>query len=110
MPELLDRLAEVEGFDWDESNARKIRDRHGVRPSECEEVFSNAPRVVADPRHSTTELRYVAFGETRTGRQLAIAFTVRAARIRVVTARDQSRKERRELAHGEKAEADPELS
>ena len=101
MADLPQFLSDLEGFDWDEHNADKIWRRHDVVPSECEEVFSNAPHLVADPRHSEDEPRFIALGESRTGRRLAIAFTVRGARIRVVTARDQSRKERRELARAE---------
>ena len=103
MPDLTDLFAEVEGFDWDDHNAGKIRARHGVLPAECEEVFSAGPLVVSDPRHSTAEPRHAAFGATRTGRRLTIVFTIRSGRIRVVTARDQSRKERRELQHAQKA-------
>jgi len=92
-------LAGIDGFDWDEHNITKIQAKHGVQPLECEEVFRLEPRLVEDPGHSRGELRYAAFGQTRTGRALALVFTLRGTRIRVVTARDQSRKERRELAH-----------
>jgi uncharacterized protein len=101
-----DRLAAVDGFDWDEHNSRKIWTKHAVSPLECEEVFLGAPRVLADPAHSGAERRFVAFGATATGRRLAVVFTLRGSRLRVVTARDQSRRERRELDHGEAAEAD----
>lgn len=103
-------LAAVEGFEWDENNGAKIRERHGVLPHECEEVFAAGPRIAPDPRHSLTEPRHAAFGATRTGRRLAIFFTVRAGRIRVISARDQSRRERRELSHAEEAPEDPTLS
>ena len=104
-----DPLAAVEGFEWDDHNAEKIRRRHGVLATECEEVFSAGPLVVADPRHSDAEARFAAFGPTRTGRRLAIFFTVRLRRIRVISARDQSRRERRELHHAQEAQADSDL-
>lgn len=103
-------FAEITGFEWDEHNAAKIRERHGVLPAECEEVFTGRPRVLPDPDHSAGEERHVVFGATATGRRLAIVFTVRGSRLRVVTARDQSRKERRELEHAEEAEEDSPLS
>ena len=106
MASLDERLAAVEGFDWDEHNSRKIWTKHAVSPLECEEAFFGAPRVLADPVHSGSERRFVAFGATATGRRLAVVFTLRGRRLRVVTARDQSRRERRELDHGETAEAD----
>lgn len=92
-----DPFAGVTGFEWDEHDARKIRNRHAVEPSECEEVLLREPRIVRDEPHSGAEARFVAFGPTATGRRLAVVFTVRGSRLRVVTARDQSRRERREL-------------
>lgn len=110
MADWAELLAEVTGFDWDEHNAAKIRERHGVVPHECEEVFAGGPRLAPDPRHSNDEPRHAAFGETRTGRRLAIFFTVRGGRIRVISARNQSRRERRELDDAEEAQEDPTLS
>jgi uncharacterized DUF497 family protein len=106
MTDLAGQLAAVEGFDWDEHNSTKVWTKHAVSPHECEEVFLGTPRVVADAAHSGAERRFVAFGATATGRRLAVIFTLRGARLRVVTARDQSRRERRELDHGEATEAD----
>jgi len=103
-------FTEVEGFEWDEHNAAKIRQRHGVLPSECEEVLTGSPRVVPDRDHSADEARHVAFGATTTGRRLAIVFTIRGRRLLVITARDQRRKERRELEHAEEAQEDSPLS
>ena len=50
--------------------------------------------VVKDPRHSLREKRYLALGQTRGKRLLFIAFTLRKQKIRVVSARPMSRKER----------------
>ena len=96
---LPDPFASFTGFDWDEHNRRKIRAGHAVEPSECEEVLLREPRVLRDDAHSSHEPRYIAFGPTSTGRRLAVVFTVRGTRLRVVTARDQSRRERRELGN-----------
>jgi uncharacterized DUF497 family protein len=82
-------------FEWDDGNADKNRRRHGVLGSECEEVFGGPPLLLAeDLAHSVTESRWFALGRTRTGRSLFVAFTIRRNRIRVVSARDMSRKER----------------
>ena len=49
-------LARVVGLDWDDSNARKSLDKHGVTQREAEEVFVNTPLVIAkDVKHSQTE-------------------------------------------------------
>ena len=90
-------LAQIEGFEWDEGNARKSQDKHGVGQSESEQVFLNEPLlVVKDPRHSLREPRLHALGRTDDGRRLHVTFTLRAAGrlIRVISARDMSRRER----------------
>jgi len=60
-------------------------------------VFVNTPLVIAeDVKHSQTEGRYQALGQSLTGRQLHVAFTLRneGTRIRVISARHMNRKER----------------
>ncbi|MGC9952907.1 MAG: BrnT family toxin [Rhizomicrobium sp.] len=87
----------VEGFEWDTGNARKSVDKHGVSQAEAEQVFFNVPLLVAvDARHSDAEARFHALGKTDTDRRLHITFTLRAegTMIRVISARDMSRKER----------------
>lgn len=91
-----DRLSEFSDFEWDEGNADKNWTKHRVSPSECEQLFLNLPLVVGDdPKHSQVESRYYALGQTDTGRRLFVVFTVRADRIRVISARDMNRRERR---------------
>ena len=86
----------LDGFEWDEGNLTKNWDRRQVSSAECEEVFLNVPLVLADDvMHSAHEARYYALGQTNNGRLLFIAFTVRATRIRVISARLMSGKERR---------------
>lgn len=87
----------VEGFEWDDGNARKSVDKHGVTQSETEQVFFNAPLLVqADERHSDDEPLFHALGKTDDGRVVHVTFTLRASgtRLRVISARDMSRKER----------------
>ena len=88
-------LSAIIGFDWDENNREKNWDKHGVLASECEEVFFNLPLLLqGDPAHSQKEPRYYVLGHTIAGRRLFIAFTVRGDKIRVISARDMSKKER----------------
>jgi len=89
-------LSHLTGFDWDESNREKNWEKHGVLAGECEEVFFNLPLLLQpDPAHSYTEPRFYVLGHTIAGRRLFIAFTVRADKIRVISARDMSKKERK---------------
>ena len=88
-------LDTVEGFDWNEGNKDKNWRKHNVSNAECEEPFFNQPFWVADDvGHSQGEARYYALGRTNAGRHLFIAFTIRQNMIRVISARDMSRKER----------------
>ncbi|MCA1805859.1 MAG: BrnT family toxin [Xanthomonadaceae bacterium] len=88
-------LSGCEGFEWDAGNAEKSWRKHGVSRSECEQVFFNRPLLVADDeKHSEDEKRYYALGVTDTGRHLFQVFTIRGVWIRVISARDMSRRER----------------
>ena len=90
-------LNRIVGFQWDQGNARKSVDKHGVNRSEAEEVFFNTPLLIAmDPGHSRSEPRLHALGLTTAGRRLHVTFTLRDENtlIRVISARDMSRKER----------------
>jgi uncharacterized DUF497 family protein len=93
--ERCDPLDGCSGFQWDESNTHKNRERHGVSPEEAEDVFFNDPLVVrSDIRHSRREKRYYALGQTSGGRFLFVAFTIRRSFVRVISVRDMNRRER----------------
>jgi hypothetical protein len=96
----LDRLLECAGFQWDEGNAEKNWTKHKVSRVECEEVFFNEPLLVAsEVKHSGTEPRFYALGQTDEGRLLFVVFTVRETLIRVISGRDMSRREKKEYEH-----------
>jgi uncharacterized protein len=91
----LDNLA---GFDWDEGNKQKNWEKHKVDYRECEEAFFNRPLLVnKDVKHSSQEERYHVLGRTDTGRTLFLVFTIRNNKIRIISARDQSKNERKIL-------------
>jgi hypothetical protein len=85
----------VTAFDWDQWNAEKIRGAHQVEPYECEEIFFNEVLFVPDDRHSANERRYHALGMTNAARLLFVVFTVRGEKVRVISARDMHKKERK---------------
>ena len=90
-------ILKVVGFQWDAGNQRKNEDEHGVSQTEAEEAFLNLPLIVLDDLlHRQVESRFVALGQTTVGRHLCIVFTLRESdtKIRVISARDQSKKER----------------
>ena len=100
----------VEGFDWDQGNISKNWEKHNVTPAQCEEIFFNMPLVVQTVEQpSVSEKRYFALGKTDADRRLFIVFAVRGKRIRAISARDMSRKERKVYHEKERAEANAEI-
>ena len=92
----LGKLLHLTGFQWDQRNLEKNWFKHGVSPLECEEIFFNQPLVVSpDVGHSDKEARFYALGRTDGDRYLFVVFTVRGRKLRVISARDMNRKERK---------------
>lgn len=84
------------GFDWDTGNKDKNLVKHKVTNQESEEVFFNEPLLIfQDSKHSQKEKRFVAYGKTDKKRLLIVVFTVRKSLIRIISSRDQHKKERR---------------
>lgn len=89
-------VTECTGFDWDEGNKNKNATKHSVSWLECEQIFFNKPLLLEeDIHHSHTEQRFYALGKTDENRQLFVAFTIRNNLIRVISARDMSKRERK---------------
>jgi len=89
--------SKVNGFQWDDGNARKSVAKHDVTQAEAEQTFFNQPLlVVGDTKHSQLESRFHALGRTDDDRKLHITFTLResGSLVRVISARDMHRKER----------------
>jgi uncharacterized DUF497 family protein len=89
-------LGSIEGFEWDDGNARKSLEKHGVTQAEAEQVFAGEPLFADDIKHSEAEPRFQALGASIEGRLLHVTFTLRdgGKRLRVISARDMNRKER----------------
>ena len=91
-----EELEQCEGFDWDLGNRDKNWSRHRVTDTECEQIFFNGPLIAGkDIVHSQREPRYFTLGETDAGRPLFVAFTIRRRLIRVISAKDMTRRELR---------------
>ena len=89
-------IPDFDGFDWDERNRDKNGISHDVAWTEIEEVFFQEPMLTfPDPKHSQSEERYFALGRTSADRRLSVVFTIRKNRVRPISARDMSKKERK---------------
>lgn len=89
-------LPEPMQFEWNQGNLNKNVKKHNVTNQEAEEVYINTPIILfADAKHSSLESRFGLLGKTNNGRLLSIVFTKRGTKVRIITARPMSRKERR---------------
>jgi hypothetical protein len=71
-------------YEWNRGNTNHIA-RHGVTPGEAEEVIAGNP-IVMEVQFRNRERRILCAGHTAEGRALAVVYTVREGRVRVVTA------------------------
>ena len=91
-----DILTNCTGFEWDDGNQTKNWEKHDVSMGECEQIFFRQPLIVRrDMKHSKAEIRYYALGRTDAERLLFLVFAVRKDQIRVISARDMTRAEKK---------------
>jgi uncharacterized DUF497 family protein len=83
-------------FEWDIIKAESNIEKHGVSFAEAMTVLGDPLEVmIADPDHSEGERRFLSLGCSDQGRLLVVAYTEREGRIRLISAREASPKERR---------------
>jgi len=83
-------------FEWDPDKARESEQKHGVSFLEASEVFDDDhSSTVQDPDHSVDEARYLIFGASKQSKHLVVSYTGRGDRIRLISARQMTARERR---------------
>jgi len=83
-------------FEWDWKKGAGNERKHGVSFHEAASVFGDPLAVTyPDPDHSGDELRFLTFGLSRFNRLLVVSHTDRSDRVRIISARDATRRERR---------------
>jgi uncharacterized protein len=83
-------------FEWDPEKAAANVKKHGVDFAEAMTIFGDPLELtIADPDHSEDERRFLSIGLSAGGRLLVVAYTERAARTRIINAREASGQERR---------------
>ena len=83
-------------FEWDPEKARENEQKHGITFVEASEVFDDDhSSSVQDPDHSTDEGRHLIFGNSKQGKYLVVSYTERGDRIRLISARQMTSRERR---------------
>ncbi len=82
-------------FEWDTNKAQTNLIKHKVSFGEAASIFADEDSVtVADPVHSLNEERNITLGFSFTNRLLVVVHTERNGKIRIISARLASRKER----------------
>jgi uncharacterized DUF497 family protein len=84
------------GFAWDPRKAKGNLAKHGVSFDDALTVFDDDLFLVfADPDHSTEERRFIIMGRSKRRRLLVVAYTERSDAIRIISAREATRQERK---------------
>ena len=84
-----------EAFEWDDEKAARNWRSHGVSFEMARDVFKDTFAIEwADDRHDAAEERFVIVGMAE-GRLLFVAYTLRAERVRIISARAAEPWERR---------------
>jgi uncharacterized DUF497 family protein len=88
-------------FEWDPRKALANEHKHGVTFDEAATAFEDPLGIVTDdPRHSAGEERMVLLAYSEATRLLAVMFTERGDRIRLISARTATRREHRDYEEG----------
>jgi len=89
-------------FEWDPRKAASNLTKHSVSFEEAATVFGDPlGRIVADPRHSSEEERFVLLGLSCEKRLITVMYVDRSKAIRIISARRATRHERRDYEEAE---------
>jgi len=84
-------------FEWDRQKAAENLKTHGVAFDEAVTVFADPlARIFDDPDHSDDEPRELIIGQSVQQRLLIVSFADRGRRIRLISARQTTARERRD--------------
>lgn len=88
-------------FEWDPEKAATNLETHRVSFEEAATVFGNPLAVTFfDPDHSQDEDRFLTFGKSENNRLLAVSHTDREESLRIISAREATRRERKQYDEG----------
>jgi uncharacterized DUF497 family protein len=97
-------------FEWDDAKAESNERKQGVAFTEAMTMFADPLSVTGyDPRHADEEVRFLTMGiEVRfltmgisvEGRLLVVSHTDRGDTVRIISARQATRRERKDYEDG----------
>ena len=84
-------------FEWDPTKAAGNLTKHRVSFDEASSVFGDPLAIsIADPDHSIDEDRLLTTGLSAKQRLLVVSHAYRGGSIRIITAREANRQERKQ--------------
>ena len=87
-------------FEWDINKARTNILKHKVSFEDATTIFGDSRSItIESPIRSARERRLVTMGMSARGRILVVVHTERGEKIRIISARVASRKERKQYPH-----------
>lgn len=90
-------------FEWDTDKAKKNIETHGVSFDEASTTFKDTLSLtIHDPLHSDEEDRFILIGSSIENRLLVVVHTERGNKIRIISARKATKKERRQYEENAK--------
>jgi len=83
-------------FEWDENKAKSNLSKHQISFDEAKSIFDDPLYIdFYDPDHSDNEERYIIIGCSRKHRLLFVSYTERGTNIRLISAREATRREKK---------------
>jgi len=88
-------------FEWDPGKAMSNLRKHNVSFEEAMTALKDRMSATGlDPDHSITEERYITFGVSARGRLLVVAHTEKDGVVRIISAREARKRERKVYEEG----------
>lgn len=90
-------------FEWDKNKAKKNLQTHDVSFDEASTAFKDTLSLtVYDPLHSEDEDRFILIGKSHANRLLVVVHTDRGEKIRIISARQATKHERKQCEENAK--------
>ena len=88
-------------FEWDENKAKANLSKHRVSFNEAKTVFDDLLYIdFDDPDYADDEDRYIIIGGSQQRRLLIVSYTERENKIRLISARKVTKREREDYEEG----------
>jgi hypothetical protein len=85
---------------WDPLKARANLDKHGVRFADAESVLFDPGALTREDEYAEGEQRFVSVGLDSLGRVLTVVYSYQGEAIRMISARQATKSERRAYEEG----------